>query len=344
MTTIRLPVCGTIMGAADGCKAGHARLQKYRRRLRCLAMLILGSGGILSPTFSPAQTTNYFVRGVVMGVNQAEQRLIIAHEKVPNLMDAMTMPFKVKDPSILTNAPTGSHITFELHLTETESWVDHIEPSGVPVFAAGSLPVLAVRDPHPDAATNSTEAYHSRNPLRTYKFTNELGQPVSLSDFPGQAIALTFFFTRCPLPDFCPRLSRNFEQVQHKLKAMDNCPTNWHLLSISFDPDHDTPEVLKAYGESYQYDPSHWSFLTGPKDKVTELARLCDVKFEATNGSFNHNFRTLIIDASNHLQMVFPTSGDLSDPIVQELLKATGGTNRVTDSSVNYAHARPDNK
>ena len=117
---------------------------------------------------------------------------------------------------------------------------------------------------------------------------------------------------------------------------MENAPTNWHLLSITFDPAHDTPDVLKAYGDSYQYDPKHWSFLTGPKDKIAELARLCDVKFDPDNSLFNHNFRTLIIDASNHLQMVFPISGDISDAIIQELLKAAGATNQITTAARSF--------
>ena len=117
------------------------------------------------------------------------------------------------------------------------------------------------------------------------------------------------------------------------MKEMQNAPTNWHLLSVTFDPERDTPEVLKSYGSLYQYDPAHWSFLTGPKDKIAELARLCDVKFDPDNGSFNHNFRTLIIDAGNRLQMVFPTSGDLSESIVHELIKAASVTNQVGRSS-----------
>jgi protein SCO1/2 len=194
----------------------------------------------------------------------------------------------------------------------------------------------------PIAKTNSAETNRFRNPLRDYKFTNELGQPVSLSDFSGQAIALTFFFTRCPIPEFCPRLSRNFEAVQGKLRAIENAPTNWHLLSVTIDPDRDTPDVLKAYGAVYRYDRKHWSFLTGPRDKIAELARLCDVKFDPDNGLFNHNFRTLIIDASNHLQMVFPTSGDISDSIVQELIKAAGRTNVMARSATSEVSAASD--
>ncbi len=88
------------------------------------------------------------------------------------------------------------------------------------------------------------------------------------------------------------------------------------------------PVRLKAYGESYQYDPKRWSFLTGPAEKISELARQAGVSYEPDAGTFNHNFRTLILDASGQLQMVFPTSGDLSDQIVSEIRRATDATNQ----------------
>jgi protein SCO1/2 len=165
------------------------------------------------------------------------------------------------------------------------------------------------------------------HPLLDYKFTNELGQAVSLNDFRGQALAITFFYTRCPLPDYCPRLSKNFQAASQKLGSLPGAPVNWHFLSISFDTEFDTPNMLKAYGNSYQYDPKHWSFLTGPPDKIGELARQSGASYEFDAGTFNHNFRTLIVDASGHLQMVFPTGGDLSDQIVAEILKAAAVTN-----------------
>ena len=312
----------------------HALFRKCGPPSLWLAFLILGFAGILAPSSSQADTTNYVVRGVLKGVKQDERQLVIAHEEIPNFMEAMTMPFNVKDAAILTNVAAmapGQQITFQLHVTENESWIDHIEKLDVSQSrpAVSNLPALAKSDFHPESKSNSAAAGNAKSPLRAYKFTNELGQPVSLDDFRGQAIALTFFFTRCPIPEYCPRLSRNFEEAQRKLKTMENAPGNWRLLSVTFDPDFDTPRVLKAYAASYQYDPAHWTFLTGPKDKIAELARLCDVKFDPENGLFNHNFRTLIIDASNNLQMVFPTSGDISDSIVQELLKATSGTNRI---------------
>jgi protein SCO1/2 len=225
------------------------------------------------------------------------------------------MPFKVKDPGELAGLRKGDEISFRLQVTDVESWVDHIAKTGT-----GSPPPAPT---HPPAVS-------AGHPLLDYKFTNELGQAVSLNDFRGQALAITFFYTRCPLPDYCPRLSKNFQEVQQKLESRPDAPANWHLISVSFDTEFDTPATLKAYGNSYQYDPKHWSFLTGPPDKIGELARQAGVTYQYDAGTFNHDFRTLIIDAAGHLQMVFPTSGDLSDQIVEEIIKAAAATNSPT--------------
>jgi len=213
----------------------------------------------------------------------------------------------------------GDYVAIRLLVTSTDSWVDQITRIGtVPLGESKPLPA----EPPP---------VHDRNPLWYYKFTNELGQAVSLSDFHGQALAITFIYTRCPLPNYCPRLSRNFQEASQKLDSLNGSPTNWHFLSISFDPQFDTPAVLQAYGESYQYDPKHWSFLTGPPEKIAELARLSGVHYESDNGLINHNFRTLIVDGNGHLQTVFPISGDFSDSIVAEIIKAAAVTNQSTE-------------
>jgi protein SCO1/2 len=271
--------------------------------------------------------TNYAGSGVVKEIKVGERIMVIRHEAISNYMDAMTMPFKVKEEAAFDGLTPGDRIDFQLHITDNESWIDHVKKvAGTGESQAGAAAPNGTDTSRDAVSVMSSNAVpggaHSKNPLRFFKFTNQLNQPVSLADFQGQAIALTFFFTRCPIPEFCPRLSRNFQEVQRKMAAMPNAPTNWHLISITFDPRNDTPEVLKAYGEQYHADAGHWSFLTGPPDKIAELAKLCDVKFDADEAFYNHNFRTMIIDAGNRLQMVFPTSGDLSDSIVQELVKA----------------------
>jgi len=255
----------------------------------------------------------YLAKGVVKQLRADGRSAVIQHETVSNYMTAMTMPFKVKQPGELAGLHPGDEISFRLLVTKEESWIDRISKTG-----RTASPVTQSKSPGVSAA-QTAPAHH---PLLDFKFTNELGQAVSLSQFKGQALAITFFFTRCPIPDFCPRLSKNFQEASKKLAALTNAPANWHFVSVSFDPEFDSPAVLLAYARRYHYDPKHWNFLTGPKDKIAELARLSEVAVEPDGAFFNHSFRTLIIDANGDLQMSFPIGGNLSDAVVAEILKA----------------------
>jgi len=297
-----------------------ARRQNLRGCMLCVLLICCQSGPLEAQSAPPAPGANpktFTTRGVIKEISK--DGFIVAHEAIPGYMDAMAMPFKVKDPKELAGLRAGDSISFLLKVTETESWVEHISRTATASVAQ-----------HRTVGPTAPEPARPRpsHPLLNCPFTNELGQTVRLADFRGQALALTFFFTRCPIPDYCPRLSKNFQEALQKLQAMPHAPTNWHLLSVSFDTDFDTPPVLRAYAERYHYAPNHWSFLTGPAEQIRDLARQSDAQFDKDNGLFNHNFRTLIIDATGHLQMIFPTSGDLSDAIVSEILKAAVATNR----------------
>lgn len=258
------------------------------------------------------------VTGVVKELKADHGSAVIEHGAISNYMPAMRMSFKVKDTNQLAGLQNGERISFRLLVTPDESWIDHVTR-----LSSSSSP-SQVRAPALSEALTPPPTH----PLMNYPFTNELGQAVSLASFRGQALGITFFFTRCPIPEYCPRLSRNFEEASQKLAGMGNAPTNWHLLSVSIDPQMDTPAVLQAYGRRYHYDPRHWSFLTGPAEKVRELASQSGVTYEGENGLVNHNFRTLIIDATGGLQMNFPIGGNLSESIVTEILKAAAVTNK----------------
>lgn len=272
-------------------------------------------GALLPPSETGAPIQTFSAKGVVEKIKSDERIITIQHEAISNFMPAMTMPFKVKDKNEMVALQPGDEISFQLHVGQTESWVSRIAKIGTAL-------------PPKETAPQNTPVTLPKNPLLNYKFTNELGQAVSLNDFHGQALAVAFFYTRCPLPEFCPRLSKNFQDASRTLEAMTNLPANWHFISVSFDPEFDSPQMLKAYGQSYGYDPIHWSFLTGPSDKIAELAHACGVTFERDGATINHDFRTLIVNAAGQLQMIFPTTGDLSDQIVSEITRAVVVTNQ----------------
>jgi protein SCO1/2 len=267
----------------------------------------------------PAGTREFVVKGLVKKLEPEYSRVIIAHETIPGFMDAMTMPFRVKDPASLRPIQAGDSVSFRLSVTAEQSWIDNI----VKIPALTPATTATNREPAP-----STAASRPRHPLLSYAFTNELGLPMRLGDFRGQVLAMTFFFSRCPIPDYCPRLMKNFEEASKKLRNMPGAPTNYHFLSVTFDPEFDTPARLKAYAENFGYDPTHWSFLTGASNKVADLAHASKMKYERDGAFFNHDLRTLIIDGDSRLRMVFPMGGNLSDAIVQEILKAAAPTNQ----------------
>jgi protein SCO1/2 len=297
----------------------HMRMWQFTVGLGCWLLLVCLKATAGTVALPPTNSLRAFtVHGVVVELRPAEQTVVIHHDAIPDYMDSMTMPFKVKDATNLSELGAGDQITFRLQVTDSESWVDRIVKTGT----------AALPPPRGSAGTGAASMIHPSHPLLDYKFTNELGQAVSINDFRGQALAITFFYTRCPLPDYCPRLSKNFQEASAKLKARPEAPTNWHFLSISFDPEFDTPDMLKAYAGTYQADPAHWSFLTGPSDKIGELAHASGISYRYADGTIDHNFRTLIIDANGHLQTVFPTGGNLSEMIVSEILKAAAATNQ----------------
>lgn len=282
----------------------------------CLWSLLAACGGevVHDPSTAAPGAQSFEAKGVVVSLDSSQGAVTVRHEAISNYMAAMTMPFHVKAARELAGLQPHDKISFRLLVTDTESWIENVKK-------LGSEPPEPPEQSKP-AAAPAVAATRPSHPLLDYKFTNELGQAVSFNDFRGQALGITFFFTRCPLPEFCPRLSKNFCEASRQLSALAGGPTNWHFLSVSFDPEFDTPERLKAYGETYQYDPKHWSFLTGPTDKISELARLSGMEMKPEAGTITHNFRTLIVDAAGHLQTTIPVGGNLSDSIAKEMLKA----------------------
>jgi protein SCO1 len=303
------------------------------------AGLLAGCGDKPSPPTS-AESTNppisgspdvqfYLVRGVLKKVDAEAKTATIQHEEIPNYMEAMTMPFKVKDPVELEKLQalqSGDTIWFRLWVAPEESWIDKIVKQQGESAPSTNGPAAARGAPQREAVrvVRDVEPLKEGDVLPNYTFTNELGRRINLSDYKGQALAFTFIFTRCPLPDFCPRMSRNFLETYQKLKAMPNAPTNWHLLSISFDPHFDTPEVLRSYGHAFQYDPARWSFVTGAMidiDSITDQFELIIVK---RGEEWDHKLRTVVIDAAGRVQKIIYGNDWKPEALVQEIVKAAG--------------------
>jgi protein SCO1/2 len=229
-------------------------------------------------------------------------------------MPAMTMPFEVQETNDLRGLSAGDSITFHLVVTPTHGWVEDItkigsspvKPAQVEaVHFSRALPPLDEGDMMPD-----------------YHFTNELGQAVRLSQYKGQVLAFTFFFTSCPFPDFCPRMTSNFEQAAQQLSSLTNAPARWQLLSISFDPKTDTPQRLRGYAEAAHYDPSHWSFLTGEDTQISSLADQFGENFWREGTSVGHNLRTVVVDPKGRICNILPGNKWTVHDLVEDMVEA----------------------
>ncbi len=261
---------------------------------------------------------SFAVTGVVEELKPGGQVAVIRHEAISNYMAAMTMPFRVKNPQELTGVRAGDTVRFRLLVTEDESWIEAITKTG----ATNTIAIRQSDTPAPSVRPPSlAEA------IADITFTNELGHAVHWSQFKGEAVAFTFFFTRCPLPEYCPRLSKNFAETSRRLKAMTNAPANWRLLSISFDPEFDKPSVMRVYGSYYQADSNHWNFLATSPSNTARFASLFGLNYRSENGTINHDFRTVVIDAIGRIQAAWPMGGDASDFLVAELIKGAAVTN-----------------
>jgi protein SCO1 len=287
-----------------------------------LALMLLAAGckpsADQNPPHDPPAPTNqqmYQVTGVVQDVDLPGSSVKIKHDAIPGYMSAMTMPFEVRDTNELAGLEAGYPVAFRLFVTENDAWIDQIRKTGpkTNILPTGG-PVRIVRE---------VELLNEGDRFPEYQFTNQLGEAFSTAAFKGQAFAINFLFTRCPYPLFCPLTAKNFSETQQKLLAMTDGPKNWHLLTISFDPEFDTPPVLKGYAELYRYNPERWTFATGRLSEITTIGEQVGLVFlRDANGSIDHNLRTVVIDAAGRVQKIIVGNEWKSDELVAEMIKA----------------------
>jgi protein SCO1/2 len=297
-------------------------LSRARRSLGCglSAALILtachkqGEPASGSGPASAADRRTFAVNGVVKVVEPDGKTVVIQHEAITNYMAAMTMPFEVHDAKELSGLNPGDAISFHLVVTPKEGWIEGIRRR------LDFTPDLSGR---PTAhLTRGVEPLEEGDLLPDFQFTNELGKAVRLSQYKGRVLAFTFFYTACPFPNFCPRMTSNFAEAAAQLNHMSGAPTRWHLLSISFDPKNDTPQRLLNYAKGAHYDPSHWSFLTGEMVQIIELADLFGESFATENDTISHNLRTVVVDGRGRVRKIYRSNDWTSGELVQEMVKA----------------------
>lgn len=258
----------------------------------------------------------YAIKGRVVAVAANRQSVTLAHEEIPGYMKAMTMPFPVKDPRVLEGIEPGDEVEGELVVTEEEGWI-------------ARLRVLRKGEPQPLDQSKAMPIEYLLNPgddVPDITLVDQEGRTFRLGDWRGRTIALTFIFTRCPFPNFCPLMSRRFVEAQEALRKRR---PEWlegdrvRFLTLSFDPEYDTPAVLKAYGERWNADFRHWTFATSPVAEMARFGASFGLSFWTEGGTINHNLATAVIRPDGKLQKVFRGNEWTALDLVQEIEAAT---------------------
>jgi protein SCO1 len=261
----------------------------------------------------------YKLRGKVVATNSATGEVTLNHEAIPGFMDAMTMPYKLKDASVLSELHPGDVITADVLVSQESDanvFLDHI---------------VVVAQGRPDY--KPTTIYHVPAPgdaVPDFKLRNQDGRIIHLNQFRGKDLLITFIYTRCPLPNFCPLVTRNFAVIEKQLSSDPKLKGKTHLVCVSFDPEHDTPERLKAYGEQYIGSDAkrafaNWDFAVPEKPVLTEMAKFFDVGI--TNGpdqTITHTLSTTLVGRDGKVIKFYPGNEWTPEQVVGDVKQSLG--------------------
>jgi protein SCO1 len=290
--------------------------------MKCLPLfcaLLFAHSLLAAPPGGDQNTKSYSARGVVEKIAPDLSQVTIHHQAIPGYMMEMTMDFSVKNTNALSGIAPGDKITFTLFVGNNDEWIENIHR----ISRSAGVMTNQMSAPMDMSGNLTIPELKLGGLLPDYALTAEDGKQIHLSDFHGRVLAFTFFFTRCPLPDYCPRMNSNFEQTRKILLADGNAPANWQFLSISFDPGFDTPEVLTDYAGIYRgEDTNRWLFASAPTNVLADVAQRLDLSVVwQGNNIFSHNMRTVVLDARGGIYRLFDgnqwTPEQLADAITQ---------------------------
>jgi protein SCO1/2 len=240
---------------------------------------------------------SYPVEGIVIETRPLERQMVVAHRPIDNYMPAMTMAFRVGKEVALDRLTPGTRVGFDLKVGKKSSIAQHVTIRSQPL-----TDVILPKTPLNKVSIG--------NKIPSFTLTDQAGKTVSLSDFRSKVVVVDFIYTRCPLPDVCPRLSANFASVSKKLRGRDV-----EFLSITIDPQFDTPAVLAEYARRWQALES-WRFLTGTAQQIQEVAGLFGLIYWPEEGTITHTVATAVIGRDGTLLAQIDGAGYRPDQLL----------------------------
>jgi protein SCO1 len=251
-----------------------------------LVLPLVMTAGCRKPAAGQAATKTYAFKGVVIA-KSPDSELSVTNENIPGFMGPMTMNYRVKDPAGYKAAQVGDSIGAELVVTAdvTDYWLQNVKV------------LRAVRPGQPPLDLSPKPLDFGRQ-VPDVPLVNQDGKVIRLSDFRGRVVLLTFIYTRCPLPNYCPLMTSHFAEIQRDLERDPQAWNRTHLLTISIDPAYDTPPVLRKYGLAYMDTASgfaHWDFATPSAANLKKLADVFGLYYEKQGNQIVHSMDTVLV-------------------------------------------------
>jgi protein SCO1 len=274
---------------------------------------------------SPTEAVKRFkLKGEVISVDKAAKKASVKHEKVEGYMEAMTMDFPIREDWVWGDLSAGSEIQADLVVDDVNGkfWLEKIA-------------IVAAPNPNNPVPPINEKFSQIGSALLDFSLTNQDGKTISSKDFKGKALAITFIYSRCPLPEYCILMSKNFSDLANQLSNNADFKDKIRLLSISFDPTNDTPEKLKQYGLGYlgkdaKPDFTVWQLATGKDEEVKKIAEAFGLRYEIDQNNktqFNHSLRTIVVSPEGKVTKIFPGSDWTTSQLMDELVKTLNTTN-----------------
>lgn len=237
------------------------------------------------------------VRGRVVGFGDDPRTVFVSHENIPGLMPAMTMPFQTDDPETARGVRLGDAIQFRLHANADSSWISHVRP--LPADA----PALVLEEDDSSHIPPRPAQLSPGDPVPEVRLVDQQDESFTVDRYRGSYLLVNFIYTRCPLPDYCPWLTRRFAALAKAFASMDSADVAF--LSVSIDPEYDTPAVLRDYvADQVDWSPG-WTFATGNPDEIRRFATALGVEYTQSGDDLLHGLVTALIDPDGNLNTVW---------------------------------------
>jgi protein SCO1/2 len=276
----------------------------------CVALALLSCG---RSTNSDERADHYDTRGVVRGFSPDRSTIEIQHENIPDFMPSMTMPFVTRDPKQIADLRTGDAISFRIAVTKKDFWIENVKK-----IRREDVNVAEPKRTSPVSADRDARLTEG-DKMPPFTLTNQNGERISLDTFHGNSLVLTFVFTRCPVPNFCPRMSNNFGELQETIKSSTGTLANARLLSVTLDPAYDTPKILSDYAAFHHADSKIWSFATGDEKEIDSLTRAFSVYRQNEGGTISHGLATALINKEGRIDKIWRGNAWTPAEIIKEI-------------------------